>query len=364
MKLWKLFCVLAASKGQIGPYGPVGYVPGPYRPRGGQMPMAGYGGHQVHPQQMGQGHQSDQNHGHGQVAPAQQYVPGQKSVFVRENNAMRKASINENIHQGALCGKTLNFSLAPGDKGRSLKSPKYPAGFSSQTQCVWQITSPPGTRIRVDFEIFNIFATGRACSTVYLEFSSLTMDSLGNEIPDLGGSFKICGKNPGYIISQTNQMTVWLHADEAGMGVDQKFLLKLSATREAPRVLAVNGAAVSDGRPKGSLAKKEQMSYSPAAGSIRKTSSGPINPPGSTRGGTVRSPSQVGTFNDYEANVDVGTEMEQTDNRIKNMGIMFLFIGVAVSLIAGAVLIRRRIEKSNASEEEQKQSSEVTKDQK
>ena len=69
-------------------------------------------------------------------------------------------------------------------------------------------------------------------------------------------------------------------------------------------------------------------------------------------------------FNPLKANVDVGTEMEQTDNRIKNMGIMFLFIGVAVSLIAGAVLIRRRIEKSNASEEEQKQSSEVTKDQK
>lgn len=40
-------------------------------------------------------------------------------------------------------------------------------------------------------------ATGRACNTVYLEFSSISMDVLGNEMPGAGGSFKICGKNPG-----------------------------------------------------------------------------------------------------------------------------------------------------------------------
>lgn len=56
-------------------------------------------------------------------------------------------------------------------------------------------------------------------------------------------------------------MTVWLHADEAGMGLDQRFLLKLSVTREAARVLALDGMAVSDGRPKGALAKKDPMPY-------------------------------------------------------------------------------------------------------
>ena len=96
MKLWKIFCVLTASEGQMGPYGPAGYGPGPYGPRMGQMQMAGHGGHQVHPQQMGQGHHSDQNHGHGQVPPAPRYVPGQKNAFVRENNAVRKVSIHEN----------------------------------------------------------------------------------------------------------------------------------------------------------------------------------------------------------------------------------------------------------------------------
>ena len=59
------------------------------------------------------------------------------------------------------------------------------------------MSSPPGTRIRVDFDVFQISATGRACNTVYLEFSSISMDVLGNEMPGAGGSFKICGKNPG-----------------------------------------------------------------------------------------------------------------------------------------------------------------------
>ena len=89
MKLWKIFCVLTASEGQMGPYGRMAYGPGPYGPR-----MGGHDVHQVHPNQMGQGHHnSDQNHGHGQVP---RYMPGQKNVFVRENNAVRKASIAEN----------------------------------------------------------------------------------------------------------------------------------------------------------------------------------------------------------------------------------------------------------------------------
>ena len=63
-------------------------------------------------------------------------------------------------------------------------------------------------------------------------------------------------------------MTVWLHADEAGMGVDQRFLLKLSATREAARVLALDGNAIADGRPKGALAKTDPMPYGVPAVSI------------------------------------------------------------------------------------------------
>ena len=42
------------------------------------------------------------------------------------------------------------------------------------------------------------------------------------------------------------------------------------------------------------------------------------------------------------------------------MGIMFLFIGVAISLIAGAIFIRRRIEKNNDPKEDTNQSKENT----
>ena len=66
-------------------------------------------------------------------------------------------------------------------------------------------------------------------------------------------------------------MTVWLHADEAGMGMDQRFLLKLSATREAPRILALNGNAIADGRPVPALAKRDPMPLGPAAGSVVST---------------------------------------------------------------------------------------------
>ena len=47
------------------------------------------------------------------------------------------------------------------------------------------------------------------------------------------------------------------------------------------------------------------------------------------------------------------------DNRIKNMRIMFLFIGLAISLIAGAIFIRRRIEKNNDPKEDTNQSKEA-----
>ena len=55
------------------------------------------------------------------------------------------------------------------------------------------------------------------------------------------------------------------------MGMDQRFLLKLSATREAPRILALNGNAIADGRPVPALAKRDPMPLGPAAGSVVST---------------------------------------------------------------------------------------------
>ena len=57
-----------------------------------------------------------------------------------------------------------------------------------------------------------ISATGRACNTVYLEFSSISMDVLGNEMPGAGGSFKLCGKNPGKSSTTNGEMhRLYLH---------------------------------------------------------------------------------------------------------------------------------------------------------
>ena len=60
-----------------------------------------------------------------------------------------------------------------------------------QTQCSWTIESPPGTRIRIDFEDFKMWKTGLGCETAYLKLST----SLPGEIQSK--FFKLCGKNPG-----------------------------------------------------------------------------------------------------------------------------------------------------------------------
>ena len=42
---------------------------------------------------------------------------------------------------------------------------------------------------------------------------------------------KVCGKNPGYVVSSTNAMTVTLHADDPGIGSEQKFFMRMSVTK-------------------------------------------------------------------------------------------------------------------------------------
>jgi len=64
-------------------------------------------------------------------------------------------------------------------------------------------------------------------------------------------SVKLCGKNPGFIVTHTNTATVQLHADEAGASAMQRFRIILTKTYERPRMLDFDGHAVTDGRPKG-----------------------------------------------------------------------------------------------------------------
>ena len=59
----------------------------------------------------------------------------------------------------------------------------------------------------------------------------------------------------GFVISPTNSLSLLLHADGTkGLANDQRFLLRISVTREPAYFLANDGSAIFDGRAKGSLA--------------------------------------------------------------------------------------------------------------
>lgn len=298
------------------------------------------------------------------------FRPNQRNAFIPENGAMRKVSMNEHhVHQGAVCGKTLNYSLSP--KGSQvLKSPQYPAGFSSQTQCVWTLSAPPGFRIKFEFEVFHMMITGNACMSTYLEFSDPEFgpaDSNGARAMTTGGggSFKLCGKNPGVIITQAHQSTVTLHADESG-DPNQRFFLRVSATKEAPRVLRHDGMAVTNGRAKNEV-------IAPVLPSVSKI--GPNGAPMMPRGGvgiggrpTQRAPHQYGRVvppksveqlaaeRAMETNSDTSSDSTaaSVDNRMKNMGIMFLIIAITILLICAAVVVRRKLIQEPKDEKEEK----------
>merc|ERR1711970_3330 len=283
------------------------------------------------------------------------FRPNQRNAFVPENGVMRKVAMSEHhVHQGAVCGKTLNYSLSP--KGTQvLKSPQYPAGFSSQTQCVWTLSAPPGFRIKFEFEVFHMMITGNACMSTYLEFSDPEFgpaDTNGARAMTTGGggSFKLCGKNPGVIITSGNQVTVTLHADESG-DPNQRFFLRLSATKEAPRVLRHDGMAVTNGRA------KNEAPVVPGPMMMMPGSSSSMVPRGMVGRPTQRAPHQYGRVippksveqlaaeraATMETNSDSSSTTASVDNRMKNMGIMFLIIAITILLICAAVVLRRKL---------------------
>ena len=59
----------------------------------------------------------------------------------------------------------------------------------------------------------------------------------------------------GFIIAPTNSISLLLHADgKLGLSNDQRFMIRLSVTRDPAYFLATDGSAIFDGRVKGSLA--------------------------------------------------------------------------------------------------------------
>jgi len=168
--------------------------------------------------------------------------------------------IAEQVHQGKVCGEQTSFVL--GAKSQVVKSPFYPASFSSQIQCVWSVKAlNPSSRIKVEFQDWIIPASGKGCDQTYLQIT----DGSGDVDHATGkaqatGSVKLCGRNPGFIVTHNSELSLLLHGDSTGDGLSlmspvQRFRLIISTTQDAPRMLDYNGHSIANGRPKSVDAK-------------------------------------------------------------------------------------------------------------
>ena len=150
---------------------------------------------------------------------------------------------------------------------------------------------------------------------------------------------------------------ITLHADDS-QDPTQKFLLKLSSTTEAPRVIGNNGHPVTDGgisilRKTGQL--KPKKTYGHPGSRPAGPAQGPVSSGYSPNYGmTSGSNSNSGYENFAEMEYEEEEELEIVDNRLKNMGLMFAIVAIAVLAICAAVGIRKKIESRNEKAESEK----------
>ena len=82
---------------------------------------------------------------------------------------------------------------------------------------MWTVrVADPAARIKFSFDDWSMPTSGDGCMAMYFQI----MDGAGIDdetgISGATASVKLCGKNPGFIVTHTNSATVQLHADEAG----------------------------------------------------------------------------------------------------------------------------------------------------
>ena len=86
-----------------------------------------------------------------------------------------------------------------------IKSPFYPASFSSQIQCVWTVKAlNPSSRIKIEFQDWVIHASGKGCDQTYLQVTDGSKDvdhATGRAAAT--GFVKLCGRNPGTILNSS-----------------------------------------------------------------------------------------------------------------------------------------------------------------
>jgi len=155
------------------------------------------------------------------------------------------------VEQGTLCGKKQDFFVS--DRPQFLTSPYYPGKFPPQVQCLWHARSEDGSLIRIDFVEWNMQASkpdtvfgseqNTQCSLCYLEVTYY-------DIRMKKGSVKLCGKNPGFIVSNGGRIQIQLHGDK--LGNPGLFKLKLTKAKqgEMPRLIATDGSGVVNGKEK------------------------------------------------------------------------------------------------------------------
>jgi len=273
-----------------------------------------------------------------------------------------------------------------------IKSPFYPASFSSQIQCVWTVKAlNPSSRIKIEFQDWVIPASGKGCDQTYLQVTDGSKDvdhATGRAAAT--GFVKLCGRNPGFIVTHNNELSLLLHGDSNGEGLSlmppvQRFRLIISTTQDAPRMLDYKGHSISNGRPKAVEAKAAapplrvaprtpyaptvrprprfpaygNPNQSPAA--ARPGMIGGIQPPrihaefqGAIHGGSTNARPTQQTITTARFENDSGSS-KKIATQVGNIGIILLVLALLLFAVLAIVYLRKKRAKAEENKEKSDQ---------
>lgn len=122
-----------------------------------------------------------------------------------------------------------------------LNSPRYPGSFIEQNQCLWEVRSfDPQARLKIVFDDWAMpISPSNDCVANYLEIQE-------HQAFGVSQSVKLCGRNPGFYVSNNDKITLVLRSSAQIQG-DKSFSLRVGLTHEPPRTFAQDGSFVIDG---------------------------------------------------------------------------------------------------------------------
>jgi len=305
-----------------------------------------------------------------------------KAQYGNYGSRMSAAEIysNQQVHQGNLCGEITHYII--GAQPQILKSPYYPASFSPQTQCHWTIrTQDPTARIKFTFVDWQMPTSGDGCMAAYFQIQDGTGLDEGTGESGSSAAVKLCGKNPGFVVTHENKATVVLHADEAGAAAVQRFKISISKTYDRPRMLDYDGHAVTDGRPSYAKNAPAVLARAPvgsgrpglAMGAVPPRRPGPVSgsagptrfggpPPAQFHGPTYGNAHGLGpASNGYTGIHEPGErefendEIEIESKEISKVALVFIYLAVIIILILMALFIRTKVQKQKEEREKEKE---------